>query len=82
MLSVISRVDLPALQERKGAESLEHGLGVFATGGSATESAGLASRLEFAVALGPDDLLAAGEDIVGRDVADGAVKADAVVVVD
>jgi hypothetical protein len=37
-------------------------------------TAKLSSGLEFVVALGEDDGLAAGELVAGRDVADGAVE--------
>ncbi|WAS97076.1 hypothetical protein O0S08_13090 [Nannocystis poenicansa] len=45
-------------------------------------TAELSGCLEFAVALGEDGGLAAGELVAGRDVAEGAVKAAGVVVLD
>ena len=48
----------------------------------ASESSSFAGGFELAVAFGVDGVLAAGEEIVGGDVAEGAVEADGVVVGD
>src|SRR5689334_20603788 len=62
--------------------SLEHGLRDLATSGRTPEATSVAGGLELAVAVGPDGLLTAGQEITRGDVADGAMKADAVVVLD
>ena len=46
------------------------------------ESASFAGVFEFAVAFGVDGVASSGEDVVGCDVADGAVQADGVVMED
>src|SRR5947209_6702348 len=66
----------------RGRRSLKHGCRGFATSGGATGATGIASGFELAVTLCPDGLLAPGEEVVRGDVADGAVQADAVVVLD
>lgn len=65
--------------EVRGVESLRGDAGVVQFSALAAELAGL---LEFAVAFGPDLGLKAGELVVRGDVADGAVQAAVVVVVD
>ena len=57
-------------------------VGLWWTGKFSALTAELSSGLEFAAALGEDDGLTAGELVAGGDVADGAVEAAGVVVLD